>query len=249
MNALRFEFRCKRSGEQDISRLALSIAGPHVVVGTILEIVVILPPGTYAVTVAGQIDNAGACSCRQKLGKDERSEEKMSEMVCGELHLDSIFVLLKIGKRHDASVVDENIKLGDGVVDLRCRRTDRIEVGEINWHKCSFDGRVEGGDLVLHRSDLILGAGCQYQMRWVGMSKRDGCLCSQTGFTGTSDENFVILVTSSLNSSCGNVLVLPSASFLKWLTTSMPLVSREKVVMLKQYESLIELLKLNRDEN
>ena len=67
-------------------------------------------------------------------------------MVGGKLQFDSILVGGEFWNRHDARVVDCDIKLGDSFINFCCSGADGVEIIQLDRDESGLDGGVESLD-------------------------------------------------------------------------------------------------------
>ena len=110
-------------------------------------------------------------------------------MIEPELALYTLDRRLEIFHRHDACAVYEDVNLLDASVNRRGGATDGGLVGEVKLEKCYLDAAVDLPDLLENGGDFGLGAARQDDLRWVGVSERDGRGGAEAAFTSAGDDD------------------------------------------------------------
>jgi len=148
------------SGKENVGRLRLSIAGPWVVVLAVLllapdisianrqlnelarvlgptnrKVVIIQADGSDHVAITCHIHDPRTRARSSNLTEQQLREQKMSQMVRGELQFDATLVRLIRVKTHNPGIVDEDVNIVDGIVDLPPSFADRFKIVEVDRHK------------------------------------------------------------------------------------------------------------------
>ena len=110
-------------------------------------------------------------------------------MIEPELALYALDRGLEILHRHDASTVYEDVNLLDASVNRGRSATDGGLVREVQLDKGYLDATVSLPDLLENRGDFGLGATGQDDLRWAGVSERDGGGGAKATFTSAGDDD------------------------------------------------------------
>lgn len=90
------------------------------------------------------------------LWHEEVCQEKVADMVCCKLALNSIFRLGEVSHCHDAGTIDESVDLACDLLDLVRRTSHRQVVEQVGLHEVSPNGGVNCFDFVNDRLYLAV---------------------------------------------------------------------------------------------
>ncbi len=138
---------------------------------------------------ARQVHDPGTRSSGDDLGEEELGKEKMTDVIRRELDLESILVGGIFFNAHDTGIVDQDVKLGDLIVDGGCGGADGVEVVKGDGDEVDFDGRIYPLDTGDDGLDAPLRSGEKNQVLGLGGGKSHSSLSSETFLACTSDND------------------------------------------------------------
>jgi hypothetical protein len=145
------------------------------------------------VTRAGHVDDPCSLASCLDLAEQELGEQDMTKMVGCELQFNAALIGGEVLDGHDAGVVDQNVQLVDGSIDLCCGRAHGVKVVKLDSYEGCFDLRINLLDFRNDRVNLGGGARKKKQLRRTCGGERQSRLRAQSAVAGASDEDWEIL--------------------------------------------------------
>ena len=167
--------------EHQTCELRLPICLPWRVHPCALQIIEIDGAGTVR-QAADADDPWPACPAQQR--HQPSGESEVTQMVCSKLHLKAIRRGLPAGQRHDARIIDQEIKGMPGVHPLR-EVGDRCKAGQIEMFVAYLGAGHFAADLLESRLSLLIVATGQNDLR-TGLGQGQRRLVTETA-RGPSD--------------------------------------------------------------